>query len=267
MRERNALVRVVLGLGMIACGACSSTQGSGGVSDIATEETVAESKAAIVARLEPQSGHTVTFYEIDGAGLFMVESSNGHEAHWLSGKPQDALEVYRKLSPETAIPEALQAAYERAKKLVPDEASPSTTALEFPAGGGRQAPEFVQNLRSQGDVGVVQQATSSSSASHFTGTHAACDAFGAAFSACRANWGGGFWAQWNGSTSATCNVDHYAGNGITVQLTAGSTVIPFSQAVNTFQTYSWGFVSGAVSRRIDILNASGDSFHVGCQFF
>jgi hypothetical protein len=266
MREQRALVRLVFGLSMIACGACSSTQAPGGVSDIATDETVAESSAAIVARLEPQRGHTVTFYEIDGAGLFMVESSNGHDAHWLSGKPQDALEVYRKLSPETAIPEALQAAYDRAKKVAA-EASPASAELEFPAGGGRQAPEFVQNLRSQGDVGVVQQASSSSSASHFTGTHAACDAVGAAFAACRANWGGGFWAQWNGSTSATCNVDHYAGNGITVQLTAGATVIPFSQAVNTFQTYSWGFVAGAVSRRIDILNASGDSFHVGCQFF
>ena len=85
------------------------------------------------------------------------------------------------------------------------------------------------------------------------------------FSACKVNWSGGWFAQAN-AVSAGCTVDHYAGNGITLQKTRGASVSSSNWPVNFAGSLLWGG-NGVVLHRLDILNASGDSFHTGCQFY
>jgi hypothetical protein len=260
----------VSGLSLIAIVACGSTgtgEGPAGATD--GSEPVAETNAnlSVVLRLEPQVGHVITFYEIRDAGLFLVESSHEGQTPVMRGAAQDAIAVFQKVRPGEQVPAELQDAYDRAKSVVAEQDPAELKTLATPTGGGQPAPEFVSAIRSTSEVGVAQQATSSSNPGHFTGSHGGCDATGSKFSGCRVNWGGGFWASWTPSSSATCHIDHYAGNGITAQLTAGATVVPFGQAVGTLQTYSWGLVAGNITRRLDILNAAGDSFHVGCEFF
>jgi len=175
----------------------------------------------------------------------------------------DALKLYSELRPNDAVPEVLTAAYQRAKDMAQPEAADASKPT-FHFGGG--APAAAQVASTDG-VGVAQQAlTSSSNPTNFVDSYGGCD-WSNRFSLCRINWGGGFNAWASPAGSATCIVDHYAGNGITVQLTAGSTVLPTYQAPGTVQTYSWGIVGGNILRRIDLLNASGDAFHAGCRFF
>jgi hypothetical protein len=49
-------------------------------------------------------------------------------------------------------------------------------------------------------------------------------------------------------------------------ITAGATITSTFQAVHTSVQYSLGTPGPSVTRRIDILNASGDSFHAGCRW-
>lgn len=83
---------------------------------------------------------------------------------------------------------------------------------------------------------------------------------------CRINWGNGFFAACGPTTSARCVVDHYAGKGVTIQITAGASVTTTFQAAGTSVMYSLGTPGAAVTRRIDVLNGSSDSFHVGCNW-
>jgi hypothetical protein len=62
-------------------------------------------------------------------------------------------------------------------------------------------------------------------------------------------------------------VDHYAGNGLTVQITVNGNIVasPF-QNPGTIVQYSLGSAGSVVQRRVDVTNASGDSFHIGCRW-
>jgi hypothetical protein len=78
-------------------------------------------------------------------------------------------------------------------------------------------------------------------------------------------WGGGFFAFANPATSGLCIVDHYAGNGVVIQITSGSTISSVFQAVGTIAQYSLGAAAPNVLRRIDVTNAAGDAFQVGAN--
>lgn len=107
--------------------------------------------------------------------------------------------------------------------------------------------------------------TSSSSAATFVDNNGGCD-WGPQWSVCRVNWANGFFAYAGGTTSGLCTVDHYAGNGVIIQITVGSTISSTFQGPGTIAQYSLGVAGAATLRRIDITNASGDSFHVGCRW-
>lgn len=157
----------------------------------------------------------------------------------------------------------LLAAYDRAKANV-DVAEDSVP--ETPGSGGTpdRGPDFSRVSTPDG-VGAIKQAHSTSNAADFVNNHNGC-VWASVHSFCRVNWSNGFTSGDHTAPSAVGVVDHYAGNGITVQLIAGGTSVPFSQSAGTIQTYSWGLQSGNINRRLDILNASGDSFHAGVRW-
>jgi len=215
--------------------------------------------------LQVEPGHVVRYYEPTPGALFMTETLQPSQNTLLNrGDAVDALDLFSELRPGTAVPAELQDAYERMQERASfEELAPPQSALTF---GGGTASEPATPSDVSGPVGVsVQALTSSSNPANFVNSYKGCDWANAA-SLCRINWSNGFWASWSPSSSATCVVDHFAGNGITVGLTAGATKIPTSQAVHTVQVYTWALSSNTV-HRLDITNASGDSFHVGCRFF
>ncbi|WP_123784172.1 hypothetical protein [Corallococcus macrosporus] len=59
---------------------------------------------------------------------------------------------------------------------------------------------------------------------------------------------------------------HISGNGVIIQITVGSTVSSVFQGAGTHAQYSLGTTGVSTRRRLDITNASGDSFHVGCRW-
>jgi hypothetical protein len=214
--------------------------------------------AGAILSIEIENGHTVTFYEPAPGGLYFVERISAGQRFVLGERDMaDALTAFARLRPQTSIPEALQAAYDRARNLASDldaEVAPSF-------GGG--APETAG--RSAAAPGTIEQGlTSSSSAANFVNNDGGCN-WGPTWSFCRVNWANGFFA-FTTAISGLCIVDHYAGNGIVNQITVGTTITSLPQAVHTSIQFSLGARGANVLRRLDITNATGDSFHVGCRW-
>jgi len=213
--------------------------------------------ATALLRVDVEAGHAVAFYEPTPGGLFMAETkAPGQNFVLTGGDATDPLRAYARLRPQTQVPAALQAAVDRAR-----DAAGQPGAAAPPAFGGGQ-PESAQAVT----PGVVQQAlTSSSSAANFVNNDGGCD-WGRQGSFCRVNWANGFFASLSPTTSGLCIVDHYAGNGVVVQITAGATITSVFQAAGTIAQYSLGVAGPSELRRIDVTNASGDSFHAGCRW-
>jgi hypothetical protein len=251
---RRGMMRMVLGsLGLALCAGC---MGPGAepepASTTESELTASEAtEAGVVLRLEVERGHTITFYEPTPGGLYLVERMTPTQSFVLNGKESsDALRAFEKLRPGAPVPTALQAAYDRARNL-PSDLGPR----EIRVGGGQ----------SEAAQAPAPTLTSSSSAANFVDNDGGCD-WGPQWSVCRVNWANGFFAYAGGTTSGLCTVDHYAGNGVIIQITVGSTITSMFQGPGTIAQYSLGVAGAATLRRIDITNASGDSFHVGCRW-
>ncbi|HWO25557.1 MAG TPA: hypothetical protein VNO30_42750 [Kofleriaceae bacterium] len=90
--------------------------------------------------------------------------------------------------------------------------------------------------------------------------------WGPAWSACRVSWSSSFRAARPAATSGLCTVDHYAGDGVIVQITHGDTRSSFFQGPGTIAQYSLGLAGAALPRRIAITNATDDRFFVGCRW-
>ncbi|HWO25556.1 MAG TPA: hypothetical protein VNO30_42745 [Kofleriaceae bacterium] len=210
----------------------------------------------VVLQLEVEPGHTVTFYEPTPGGLYLIERRAMNQSFALRNGAVDALRAFQELRPGAPIPAALQAAYDRARAVSSDG-----IAAAAAHGGGAEAVAAPAPR-----PGVVEQSlTSSSSAANFVNNDDGCD-WGPEWSACRVNWANGYYAWRSGATSGLCVVDHYAGNGVVIQVTAGSALTSFFQGAGTVAQYSLGTAGAAMTRRIDVTNASGDSFHVGCRW-
>lgn len=267
MKLRASLLVVVFGgFSVASLAACGS--GGQGASEPATESegnVAMSSEQYLVTSVDVEAGHTVTFYEPVPGGLMLVESKLEAQTSVLGRENAvDALALFARLRPREQPPAKLREAYQRARDAVLAEPAIDRVSAPSQSGGG-QAYSAPATPASSDGVATTQQAlTSSSNPDFFVNNDGGCD-WGSRYSICRIHWGGGFFATAT-SSSASCVVDHYAGNGVTVQLTAGATVVSFFQAAGTSQLYSWGFVAGSVTRRIDILNASGDAFHAGCHF-
>jgi hypothetical protein len=212
--------------------------------------------------------HTITFYESSPGNITVVERrAPGERARLPRELPATASEVFAQLRPDDGIPEKLLDADARAAGAG-DEAPVEAPLIEVPpsAEGGAPSPLHEPSqapaLPAEPGVGRLEQAHSSNSAGHFVGDHGGCD-WDNAFSACRVTWSGGFFAQATAG-AALFKVDHYSGNGLTVRLMRGTSIEDHSQSAATIADYSLLFTRDPNKLiRIDILNASGDSFHVG----
>ncbi|HEU0082006.1 MAG TPA: hypothetical protein VFQ87_03965 [Bradyrhizobium sp.] len=152
--------------------------------------------------------------------------------------------------------------YDRAHSAASAPTTAPTSAPASGAGGGR--PASAQPAATT--PGEIQQSlTFVARSGQVRGQRCGCD-WGPRFSTCRVTWGGGFFAFANPSTSGLCIVDHYAGNGVVIQVTSGTTLSSVFQAVGTIAQYSLGAAGPNVLRRVDVTNAAGDAFHVGCRF-
>jgi hypothetical protein len=238
---------MVIGIGGIAASAGCMAQGAEGEPAAAPAANTAEADGAIL-RLDVERGHSVAFYEPAPGGLFLVEEMAPGQSFVLSGREaSDALAAFARLVPGAEVPAGLQAAYDRARAMDGGGRAPAGAA-------SAAAPELGQ-----------QSLVSSSSAAVFVNDNHGCD-WGPQLSFCRVNWANGFAAAANQATSGLCIVDHYAGNGVTIQITVGATITSAFQGVGTIAQYSLGVAGFATTRRIDVTNASGDSFHVGCRW-
>jgi hypothetical protein len=80
------------------------------------------------------------------------------------------------------------------------------------------------------------------------------------------NWSNGYNA-WKTSRLINCMVDHFSGDGVMVRLQAGASITDFPLAVGQAGVYlNINPPASPVLRRIDVLNATGAAFHVGCHW-
>jgi hypothetical protein len=249
---------------LAACSATDQTNSGEPSSTAAGEDESSAQTTSALLEVELESGHKVSFYEPVSGNLFLVESMTREQKSALAGlERHDALEVFRSIRPDAEVPAVLLAAYERAKVNV---GAVDTGVPETAGSNGTPDPGLgVSRVSTADGVGAIRQAHSTSSAADFVNNHGGCT-WASVHSFCRVNWANGFTSGDHTAPSAVGIVDHYAGNGITVQLIAGATSVPFGQSAGTIQTYSWGLQSGNINRRLDILNASGDSFHAGVRW-
>lgn len=81
-------------------------------------------------------------------------------------------------------------------------------------------------------------------------------------------WWNGFNDWRNNVRGQWCAVYHFAGNGMIAHMQAGSTVwdvtIPLGSNYTLLNTY---LPSTKLTRRIDLFNAEGDGFHIGCRYY
>lgn len=223
----------------------------------ATSEPENDEQAGLLLRVEVESGHTVGFYEPIPGGLYVAEQMRSGQKFVLGDREvSDALAAFARVRPAEEVPAALREAYDRARA---SESEPATAA-RVEVGGGSAAEVFRAT-----EAGTAQlPLTSSSAAGNFVNNDGGCN-WGPHGSICRVNWGGGFFV-WATSSSGLCIVDHYAGNGVTIQITVGAGISSTFQAVNTSVQYGLGTPGFSTTRRLDILNAAGDSFHAGCRW-
>lgn len=255
---RNMML-VVGGLGLALAAACVSADAPEG--DVAAPQADDASDASeqhVVLRVEIERGHSVTFYEPAPGALYQVERMAPNQKFVLGGAAaSDALAAFAQLRPGQAVPAALQAAYDRAIAMPSESVSTESARGAGQPDAGQSAPAT---------PGVSQQSlVSSSSAATFVNTNNGCD-WGSRWSTCSVNWGGGYFATASSATAAICIVDHYAGNGLIVQMTVNGNVTNSFHGAGTIAQYSLGAAGPDVTRRIDLTNASGDAFHVGCRW-
>jgi len=255
----NAMANGLSLLSLVLYAGCATSQVSGEADERNLDDSAATEARAII-QIEIEQGHLVSFHEPVPGGLYIAEQMVPGQHFVLGGEAAiDAIAAFSKLRPGVQVPEVLQAAYDRARNLAD---APAAMAETHGADGGQPAAAQIPNVT----PGVIQQAlTSSSSAANFVNNDTGCD-WGPTWSTCTVNWGGGR-TIFATSKSALCTVDHYAGNGLVVQITVAGVIVssPF-QNPGTIVQYSLGTPGAVVQRRVDLTNAAGDAFHIGCRY-
>lgn len=274
----NSVVCPLIALGLFAgCGAQPSvTEGSAGAEPNAPAAAAAANPAAgeevagvmladgtsptSLATVEVEPGHTISYFEGETGAISMLELAQPGQV-LLVTKDTDALELYAQLNPGKAPPAELVAAYDRAQA---NHAVSQLAGARSEASGG--TPEVEGQLADpSANFGAVGEAISSSSnCAALVNDTEMCD-WASAYSACRCNWNGGFYAQTGSASTMFIIADHYSGNGITIRLLRDGTLVLSAtvQQGQIGQLYSSG---GSATRRCEVTNASGDAFHVGCLF-
>jgi hypothetical protein len=208
----------------------------------------------LVGRIELAPGHSVSFYEPEAGTVGMIETRDAGIKDSVIDGQLDVGRVYAALRPGQPMPPALRAALQRAAaiEVVPSPVAGERAGERASGGGARHA-----SLRTAVDPdSYVNNAT-------------ACDiAFvanqPATWSMCKIDWGGGFFAADGGANVIHGRVAVVQGT-VTGRVQVGSAIFDHTITANTIAVYSFGN-SSAGMRRIDILNAEGDWFHVSAKF-
>jgi hypothetical protein len=215
----------------------------------------------LLARVEPQSGYVISFYEPEPGSIAISERGPQKRAPLLGQEKLRNLspvELYRSLA-SSEPPEALLAASERAKER---------EALQ----GG---PEVEQSVTTPREVTGVAASSATSPAEEVAITRQAISSFpcfndGDSFD-CLPDWGGGGFQQATAKTSFF-RVQSTGGDAFQVQMHYSS-VLKIADIVSPGDLLSWSYHSSTYTsfpwlvkeynvrtHRWDIMNASGDSF-------
>jgi hypothetical protein len=259
----------LIGSASFACGiACSSESiprepgSSAEQSAVPSATTEHENKALYQLDLEP--GHKIALYEPEPGVVFPVETmKRGQRSLLAIHHGTDLLELFAGLRPGEAVPEVVMAAHERS--LVAKIENLPGADLRPAFGGGSPAPDLIDPITTAAPgVGAVRQAVSSGDPTSFINDEGGCTA-GTVFGACRVNWWNGYWTSANAKFQG-CVVDHFYGDGVTVRFQAGSTISDNWLEPGTVGYY-WNYLPKvSMIRRIDIIDAQNDGFHVGCYW-
>jgi hypothetical protein len=223
-----------------------------------------------LAALQAEDQHWVKFYGLPGSVLVVEELGANHRMLADPAVHATALDVYRALRPTGAIPTALQAAYDRSLLFVAPVSGAQDLGSRRASGGQPAAPitasasTATTSVIRQGQFYVIDEGFSSSNPAQFINTGYCDSASGS--SICRVNWANGIHSGTNNTKNLQCIVNHYAGNGITVYVAEGSTLIPTFQAAGTTVAYV-DFGSSFLNRFCQVADASGDSFHFSTRWF
>jgi hypothetical protein len=161
----------------------------------------------------------------------------------------DVGRTYAALRPGEPMPSTLRAALQRAAAI---QVVRPAVADEPSSGGGRHV-----TLRAAVD------------ADSYIDSSSACDIVFVAnqpvsWSVCKIDWGGGFFAFDGGANVIHGQVAVVQGT-VTGRVQVGTAIFDHTINANTIAVYSFGNNSAGM-RRIDILNADGDWFHVSAKF-
>lgn len=243
-------------LGLLLAGLTFMSACAGAEDGSATQ--VAQSSDAL-AEVKLAGGRTVTFHDIGAAVVVREVTALGTPSLLEAYAEQQfsAEEIYDALLPETEAPEALQQAFERAAKV--RAASHEGVSLEKAADA---VEATVLRTEGEGRVGVVRQAVTSS---QFLNS-GACEFYPprSVFRVCRTDRvGNGYWAYAN-STTAWFVVGSAQG-GVNAQLSFDNGSANWNNYVASTKQLTIVSTMSDRSRprqRIDITQASGDTFHV-----
>jgi len=230
-----------------ACDAGDGETPAPGSNEVSTRTNLEDT---LILRLQVAAGHSVSFYEPEPGALGMLESIDfeREQTSYLT-KYGDAASVYRALRPNETIPSTLALALDRARAMPSTEDSTIEDVTE--AGGTLSDVTF--------------RATSDST---FVNDNKFCDAalanYGIKSHMCRINWSNGFYAyHTNARTIHGVVKARDAGDTMDIKVTVGGNEYDTNNDDNVYFTFG---ASSSGYRRVDVNDASDDTFHVGVTF-
>ena len=220
----------------------------------------------LVARIEPEPGRVVSFYEMEPGSIGISERGLAGSTPLISAKLRalPAVDLYRRLAAKEA-PEALLRAQERAL-LTHDLRSANEEAGPIGA-----STSFTKPIAAQAAPGTLQQPLTEADGPWFA-EHICYQAWHPKDSrACLPNWGGGGWAQAK-TTVSDFIVAPYTGDWLNVRMQYSS-ITKFTDVVYPCQFYGAWYHSASSggeyllrTHRWDVLQAAGDGFHLAYAF-
>jgi hypothetical protein len=232
----------------------------------------------LVARVEPEPGHVVSFYEPQPGLIGVSETGPTSVAPRFVTSPDvgsaSVVDLFRRVSSGAEPPPALVLAEARAASARDQNASNTSSVLTAPIASASDRPATSVDAPSAG-IGSTASALTAGDGPWWSAN--VCFK-GGDFRGCFPNWGGGGFAQASTKTSFF-QVAPFSGNNLSVRFQyEGST--RFTDAVFPGQWGSWWWHSDSFAscwcspicacgmfdyntrlHRWDILNASGDGFH------
>lgn len=205
-------------------------------------------ESRLLHRIELAPGHVVSFYEPDADTVGTIETFDPAIHTPVTERWLDPGAIYVALRPGEAPPSALRDALVRAATRAIEPAAASAGS-----GTGGGAPSRLR--------------TSSNADSYIS--NGGCDTVFVAsqpiyWSMCRINWSGGFWASDGGAKVIHGHLRAVQGT-VMGRVQVGTAIFDRTVTAGTTAIYVFGNNTAGL-RRLDVLNAENDFFHVSAKF-